>query len=331
MARPPSRRPGQNRKAQYSLFVSYVVAVTGALAGLLLIIIAMFDPTGFAAIRSAGAEITRPVSSGLKELVSGVGTIDERIAAFYRAGSQNVSLRRQVDINRTRLIEAAAIEQENVRLKKLLKLVEEEKDEVATARLISSSSSSTRRLARLNAGRMQGAYPGMPVRAPEGLIGRIYTAGPNTSDVLLLTDSSNVVPVRRSTDNIAGISTGADDGSLQIKSLSAGRNPFKPGDILVTSGTGGLYQPNIPVAIVVRIAGDDAVAVPLASPARVEMVMVQRPFEESLSRPTGTAHPAASAAGPGVAANAAAVPVADPASLTPAPATSADNAASVAQ
>ncbi|QUT07310.1 rod shape-determining protein MreC [Sphingobium phenoxybenzoativorans] len=329
MARPPSRRPGQNRKAQYSLFASYVVAVTGALAGLLLIIIAMFDPTGFAAIRSAGAEITRPASSGLKELVSGIGTVDERIAAFYRAGSQNVSLRRQVDINRTRLIEAAAIEQENVRLKKLLKLVEEEKDEVATARLISSSSSSTRRLARLNAGRSQGAYPGMPVRAPEGLIGRIYTAGSNTSDVLLLTDSSNVVPVRRSTDNIAGISTGADDGSLQIKSLSAGRNPFKPGDILVTSGTGGLYQPNIPVAIVVRIAGDDAVAVPLASPARVEMVMVQRPFEESLARSPGTSKQ--QSAGQQRAAPVALPPATAPNSANIAPATSADNAASVAQ
>ncbi|PZU56487.1 MAG: rod shape-determining protein MreC [Sphingobium sp.] len=291
MARPPSRRPGQNRRAQYGLFASYVVAVSGAFAGLLLIGVAMFDPTGFAAIRSVGAEVTRPVSVTLKGLVSGAGTADEWIAAYFRAGSQNIALRRQVDINRTRLIEAAAIQQENVRLKKLLKLVDNEKDEVVAARLISSSASSARRLARLNAGRAQGVYPGMPVRAPEGLIGRVYTAGPNTADVLLLTDSSNVVPVRRSTDNIAGISAGRDDGSLEIRSLSAGRNPFKPGDILVTSGTGGLYQPNIPTAIVVRIAGDDAIAVPLASPARVEMVMVERPFEASVSRPAGTTAP----------------------------------------
>jgi rod shape-determining protein MreC len=287
MARPPSRRPGQNRKAQYGLFASYVVAVSGALTGLLLIIIAMFDPTGFAAVRSIGGEVTRPISATLKELVSGIGTIDERIAAYFQAGSQNVALRRQVDINRTRLIEAAAIEQENIRLKKLLKLVEDEKEQVVAARLISSSSSSARRFARLNAGRSQGVYPGMPVRAPEGLIGRVYTAGPNTADVLLLTDSSNVVPVRRSTDNIAAISTGSDDGGLTIRSLTAGRNPFKPGDILVTSGTGGLYQPNIPVAIIVRIAGDDAVGVPLANPARVEAVIVQRPFEASVTRPAG--------------------------------------------
>ena len=33
MTRPAHRRPGQSRKAQYSLFVAYVIAVTGAVAG----------------------------------------------------------------------------------------------------------------------------------------------------------------------------------------------------------------------------------------------------------------------------------------------------------
>lgn len=285
MARPPSRRPGYDRKAQYGLFAGYVVAVSGACVGLLLVVVAMFDPTGFAAIRSAAGEITRPISATLRQLVSGVGTADEQIVAYFRAGSQNVGLRRQVDANRTRLIEAAAIEQENIRLKKLLKLVDDEEGEVVAARLISSSSSSTRRLARLNAGRQQGAYPGMPVRAPEGLIGRIQTAGPNTADVLLLSDSQSIVPVRRANDNIAGICTGLDDGSLEIRSLNAGNIPFRPGDIMVTSGTGGLYRPNIPVAIIVRVDGDKAIAAPLANPARVEAVIVQRPYEATVTRP----------------------------------------------
>lgn len=288
MARPPSRRPGYDRRAQYGLFAGYVVAVAGAVVGLLLIVVATFDPTAFAAIRSTTSEVTRPVSATLKQFVSGVGSIDDRIAAYFLAGSQNARLRRQVDANRTRLIEAAAIEQENIRLKKLLKLVQEERDEVVAARLIGSSASSARRFARLNAGRSQGVFPGMPVRAPEGLIGRIFTAGPNTAEVLLLSDSSNIVPVRRARDNIAAISTGLDDGSLEIRPLSAGNNPFKPGDVMVTSGTGGVYQPNIPVAIVVRITGDTAIGVPLASPARVEAVIVQRPYESAVAQPGAT-------------------------------------------
>ncbi|ASY45175.1 MAG: rod shape-determining protein MreC [Sphingobium sp.] len=299
MARPPSRRPGHNRKAQYSLFASYVVAVTGAAIGLLLIVVAIFDPTGFAGIRAVTAELTRPVSVGLKNMVSGVSSIDEVLAAYWRAGSQNVALRRQVEADRNRIIEAKAVAQENARLKKLLKLVDEDASQLLTARLISSSSSSARRFARLNAGRWQGVQPGMPVRATEGLIGRVHSTTPNTSDVLLLTDSGSIVPVRRANDNVPAIATGAGDGSLEIRSLSAGRNPFKPGDLLVTSGIGGIYQPNIPVAVVVRVQGEIAWGFPLANPSRVDAVVVERAFEQVVTRPDPGAPAAAEGAEPG--------------------------------
>ncbi|WP_019052041.1 rod shape-determining protein MreC [Sphingobium xenophagum] len=299
MARPPSRRPGHNRKAQYSLFASYVVAVTGAAIGLLLIVVAIFDPTGFAGIRAVTAELTRPVSVGLKNMVSGVSSIDEVLAAYWRAGSQNVALRRQVEADRNRIIEAKAVAQENARLKKLLKLVDEDASQLLTARLISSSSSSARRFARLNAGRWQGVQPGMPVRATEGLIGRVHSTTPNTSDVLLLTDSGSIVPVRRANDNVPAIATGAGDGSLEIRSLSAGRNPFKPGDLLVTSGIGGIYQPNIPVAVVVRVQGEIAWGFPLANPSRVDAVVVERAFEQVVTRPDPGAPAAADGAEPG--------------------------------
>ena len=267
--------------------------------GLLLIVVAIFDPTGFAGIRAVTAELTRPVSVGLKNMVSGVSSIDEVLAAYWRAGSQNVALRRQVEADRNRIIEAKAVAQENTRLKKLLKLVDEDASQLLTARLISSSSSSARRFARLNAGRWQGVQPGMPVRATEGLIGRVHSTTPNTSDVLLLTDSGSIVPVRRANDNVPAIATGAGDGSLEIRSLSAGRNPFKPGDLLVTSGIGGIYQPNIPVAVVVRVQGEIAWGFPLANPSRVDAVVVERAFEQVVTRPDPGAPAAAEGAEPG--------------------------------
>lgn len=293
MARPTSRRPGQNRRAQYGLFASYVIAVSGALFGLFLVIVSMADPVGFAAIRSTTAEIARPVPLALKRLISGVGTLDENIVAYVKAGSQNAALRRQVDANRPLLIEAQAIRQENIRLKALLRLVDTTKDNVATARLISSSASSIRRIARISAGRLQGVLPGMPVRAAEGLIGRVMISGANTADVMLLTDSQNIVPVRRARDNLAAISTGLDDGTVEIRALSPGLNPFRPGDILVTSGTGGLYSPNVPVAIVVDQRNGFAIGVPLASPARVEAVLVQRPYDADIPPPVPPAPAAA--------------------------------------
>lgn len=293
MARPPSRRPGINRKAQYSLFAGYVVAVGGAVAGLLLVIVAMFDPAGFSALRIATSEITRPLSVTMRGMVSGVSSIDEVLASYWRAGSQNVALRRQVEGDRNRIIEAKAVAQENARLKKLLKLVDEDGNDLLTARLIASSAGSARRFARLNAGSWQGVRQGMPVRAPEGLIGRIHLTTPNSADVLLLTDTSNIVPVRRASDSIPAISTGLGDGTVEIRALTAGRNPFRAGDLLVTSGIGGVYQPNIPVAVVVRAQGEIAYAVPLANPAKVDAVVVERIFEQAVTRPGPAAPPIA--------------------------------------
>lgn len=285
MARPPSRRPGVNRRAQYGLFASYVITIAGALAGVLMLIVALADPAGFSVLRVAAAEATRPVALTLRSMVQGIGSVDEHVAAYISAGSQNAALRRQVEANRLKLIEAEAIRQENRRLRKLLNLTESSDATVATARLISSSSTISRRIARMSAGTRQGVKVGMPVRAPEGLVGRVLIAGPSSADVLLLTDSQNIVPVRRAKDNMAGISTGRDDGTLEIRPLSAGANPFRPGDIMVTTGTGGLYSPNIPVAVVVAEKPDYAIAVPLASPARVEMVMVERTYDANIPAP----------------------------------------------
>lgn len=285
MARPSSRRPGVNRRAQYGLFASYVITIACAIAGLLLVLVSVADPAGFSVLRAGAASITSPVASALKSMVRSFGTIDEQIIAYIDAGSQNAALRRQVEANRVKLIEAEAVAQENSRLKKLLQLTQETDNKVATARMISSSSTISRRLARINTGSVAGVLAGMPVRAPEGLVGRVLIVGPRSADILLLTDSQNIVPVRRARDNIGAISTGRDDGTVEIRPLSAGANPFRPGDIVVTTGTGGIYRPNIPVAIIVALRDGYAIGVPLANPARVELVMVERAYDANIPAP----------------------------------------------
>lgn len=278
MAPPHQRRPGSDRKAQYSLFASYLVAITGAIAGLLLVAISVFDPAGFAALRAVGAEMTRPLSASLRRVVSSLGNADEAVSAYLQAGSQNAALRRQVDANRTRLIEAQAIRQENIHLRALLRLSRQDRNVIANGQLISSTASSARRVARLDIGSQQGVRPGMPVRAPEGLIGRVIAVTPHTADVLLLLDAANIVPVRRLHDNVPGIARGLGDGAIDLRALNTERSPFAPGDVLVTSGIGGLYSPNIPVAVVTRTMGDRSIAIPIANPARVELVAVLQPF-----------------------------------------------------
>ena len=119
----------------------------------------------------------------------------------------------------------------------------------------------------------------MPVRAAEGLIGRIVDAGSLASRVLLVTDRANIVPARILKGGQPVISTGRGDGTIDVRPLEVGRNPFKRGDIIITSGTGGLYPPLVPIAKVIRLDDDGAIAVPIADPAQVSFAVVEPPFE----------------------------------------------------
>lgn len=278
MARPAHRRPGQSRKAQYSLFAAYVIAVTGALAGLLLAVLSVADPVGFAQLRIASQELAAPVARVTRSVTGSISGIDDNVSAYVKAGTQNRRLRKELTEARRKLVATSALQEENRQLKALLKLQETDRAALAHGYLLTSTSTSSRRIALLSIGRNLGVAPSQPVRGADGLIGRVLTAGPSVSQVLLLTDVDNVVPVRRARDGLPAISSGRGNGNLDVRTLNIANNPFKPGDILVTSGTGGLYPPNIPVAIVVSRQDDGALARPLADPAKVDAVAVLRPY-----------------------------------------------------
>ena len=97
--------------------------------------------------------------------------------------------------------------------------------------------------------------------------------------MLLVSDRANIVPARMLRGGMPVISTGRGDGTVDIRPLEVGRNPFKRGDIIVTSGTGGLYPPLVPIARVVRLDDDGAIALPLADPGQASFAIVEPPFE----------------------------------------------------
>lgn len=274
MPPPSTRRAGFSRRAQMGLFLSYVLAVGGVLFAGLLLVIAKVDPTGFNALKGAALDVTSPVASAGRSVGRFFGGIFDSVGNYVQAGGQNAELKRKLQESRRKLIEAQATELENKRLKALLRLTGETKDPVAVTRIVGSSFASVRRLATLSAGASSGVKPGQPVRSADGLVGRVIEAGRWASRVLLVADSASNVPVRLVRDGTAAIATGHGDGTIDLRTLEVGRNPFRRGDVLVTSGVGGVYPPDIPVAVVVSVDGDRTVAKPLADPSNVEYAMV---------------------------------------------------------
>ena len=217
MAPPSSRRSGHSRRAQFSQFTGYVVAGIGALIGAVLLGLSLWQPTLFGGLRGAASDVAVPAAevNGAARAES-LGFI-ESVQGYLRAGRQNAALKEEMELARIRLSEAAAVKQENRRLKGLLRLQEDEVRPVAVARLVASTAASTRRFAYLAAGSNDGVTVGMPVRSPRGVVGRVLEVARNSSRVLLLTDSESVLPVRRAQDETVAFAEGRGDGRLRIR------------------------------------------------------------------------------------------------------------------
>ncbi|MES2339049.1 MAG: rod shape-determining protein MreC [Pseudomonadota bacterium] len=277
MAPPIARRTGFSRRAQYGVFIGYVAAATGVIVGAVLVLLSMFNPPAFAAVRSVMAEIATPISSGLSGLRRGASSTGS--LSDYFGGSDKIrALRKQLADEHAIVMRARSINLENRRLRALLRVRDVEPAPIVAARLVSSTAASTRRFATLNAGSRQGVAVGQPVRGPDGLIGRVLEAGFNTSRVLLVTDPESIVPVRRTRDGLPAIAAGRGDGMVDLRSAGALNAQFKAGDVFVTSGTGGIYPPNTPVARVTADARDIALGRPLANPDSLDFALVHSAF-----------------------------------------------------
>lgn len=275
MAPPSSRRSGFSKKAQFSLFTGYLLAGAGALLGLALLALSLWQPAAFAPARGVASDVVAPAGQVGAVARSGSQEIFASIAGYFNAGWQNAELRKEMEIARIRLAEADAVKAENRRLKGLLALRDGETRPVAVARLVGSTATSGRRHAYLSAGAADGVRPGMSVLSERGVVGRVLETGRGSARVLLLTDSESVLPVRRAKDDIIAFAEGRGDGMLRIRLVNLGINPLKVGDMMVTSGAGGYYRPGVAVAVIARITPDGGIARLVAQPSATNFVAVE--------------------------------------------------------
>ena len=272
-------RPGWSRRAQYSLFFSFLALIAGVFVGLILLAMSLLAPAKFQSVRGAALDITGPVSSSLHQVTATAGGLFSGAGNYWDAANQNASLKRERDAMRRQILQARAIVLENRELKATLHLREGENGAIAVGRVVGSSFSSPRRFAILSVGTSSGVRIGMPVRSADGLVGRVIDAGALASRVLLVSDHNNIIPARLLRGGLPVIAQGRGDGTIDVRPLEVGRNPFKRGDIIITSGTGGLYPPLVPIARVVKLDDDGAVALPLADPSRISFAIVEQPYE----------------------------------------------------
>jgi rod shape-determining protein MreC len=108
----------------------------------------------------------------------------------------------------------------------------------------------------IDRGAAQGVRPGSPVADEEGVIGQVTRVHSLVSEVTLLTDRQQAVPVQVVRNGLRAVAFGGGaSGMLELRFMSA-VSDIQTGDRLVTSGIDGTYPAGLPVASVVRVERD---------------------------------------------------------------------------
>jgi rod shape-determining protein MreC len=188
-----------------------------------------------------------------------------------------------------------ALAHENGELRGLREALPPVADRWLPAEIINIQLSGLRQRLLINRGASNGVFKGQAVLDDRGLIGQTTHVGPWSAEVILITDPEHAVPVRVDRTGLRTIAVGGGDGSsLALPYLPANAD-VRSGDLLVTSGLGGVFPEGYPVARVTEVHRE--AVQPLAQVRAVALSHINSDTEVMLVwfRPGHPASPAASA------------------------------------
>jgi rod shape-determining protein MreC len=245
--------PFQDLKLPLTLAVvaATVVAILAALVLLVADRRAALAVSGFAAARNVVARGLAPAGEVLEAPVRWAGDGIDAVGGYFFAVSENRRLKARIRDLETWRDEAVALRNVNERYEALLKLKTDPPAPSVAARSVLDVRGPFANARVLDAGASAGVQVGDPVMSENGLVGRIVGVVPHASRVLMLTDVESHTPVLVDRTNARALLTG-DGGPNPRLEYIRGQDPVKEGDVLLTSGDGGVFPRGLPVGIVAK-------------------------------------------------------------------------------
>jgi len=205
---------------------------------------------------------TRGQASGAADLVARITTpVQKTLAAIHRGAFglwstyldwKNVRAenRRLRDENQRLRVDALSVSEtaeENQRLRRLLELKARLPLNTLTGEIIAREWGGWVRSLTVNRGRANDVRRLTAVISPDGLVGRVVDVRPGAAVVQVLTDPTSTVGAHAVRTRTPGVVEGEPRGTIRFKYQARDGGALQVGDLVVTSGLGGLFPRGIPV------------------------------------------------------------------------------------
>ena len=190
--------------------------------------------------------------------------LGERAAGYFASQSQlredNAELRAKLLAASQAAQRYEAAQAETGQLRRLIGAAERLPLKASAAEILYNGRDPYSRKVVIDKGARDGLRAGSPVVDQNGVVGQVTRVHTLSSEVTLLTDKEQAIPVQVVRNGLRAIAFGAgSSGMLELRFMAANAE-IQNGDKLVTSGIDGTYPPGLPVATVARIERDAAYA-----------------------------------------------------------------------
>jgi len=194
------------------------------------------------------APVLKPVAhiSGIVE------NIWDGYISLVNVRRENVILHSTIKELASRLVTGDEALLENQRLENLLKMKDSIKPPTLGATVVGEDVSSWFRTLVINRGSSDGLLTGMAVMAADGVVGQVVKVASGTSRVLLLTDHASGIAATIQRSRARGVVKGKGEGLCSLE-FTTREEDVKVGDLVVTSGIGGVYLKGLPIGEVTMV------------------------------------------------------------------------------
>jgi rod shape-determining protein MreC len=200
--------------------------------------------------RDLFAVVTTPIHTGLAKASRTTFGLWSTYLDWKNVRSENRRLREEIQQLRVEGLRVSETDDENRRLRRLLKLHERLPLTTVSGEIIAREWGGWIRSLTVNRGRSDNVPRLSAVISPDGLVGRVVDVRLGASIVQVLTDPTSTVGAHVLRTRTPGIVEGDPRGTLRFKFMARDGASIQVGDVLVTAGHGGLFPRGIPIGTV---------------------------------------------------------------------------------
>jgi rod shape-determining protein MreC len=238
-------------------------------------------------LRQGVSLFTHPLQQAVQapiEFLQNLQKSADYFSDLSRLEEENILLKRAQWSSAETLLRTQQLEIENERLRKLLEISERQKISGRVAQILYAARDPFSRRVVVDKGQQDQLSAGQPVVDGAGIVGQVTRVFPFVSEITLITDKDQAIPVQILRTGQRSVVFGLGDGQLELRFFPLNAD-VQNGDMLITSGLDGVFPSGLPVAKVSHIERDSSYTfariycLPIAGVENFGEVMVLNPRE----------------------------------------------------